>query len=240
MSPQFRRVVLVGLAVCMVFIGQACAIARSQRSIQALAPTNGQPVATETSSTVAPAVATDAPSSTAVAGPTAISTPTPAPVSITAVGGNLAIRTGPSVVFDAIDVLKDGDSLPVYARSIQDGWLQVPIPSRPGQTGWVSTLTTFAQVQGYVLDLPMIRTVEWPFGGYLRNCTPHKILVEPGDVTLSAVGSASVSRAWFYPGLYTLYDADLAGQPEITHVALREHTQVDIQHDGSGAKWDCP
>jgi hypothetical protein len=164
----------------------------------------------------------------------------PPAVSITAVNGDLAIRTGPATNFDAVAMLKAGNSLPVYARSIEDGWLQVPIPSQRGALGWISSRTGYSQVDGYVLDLPLISTVEWPFGAYLRNCTPHQLVAEPGDKVVPPVNAAPANRVWFYPGLYTLYDSDVTGRPEITQVKLWEHTDVSILRDGTGAKWTCP
>jgi hypothetical protein len=171
---------------------------------------------------------------------TLIPTLAPPAVSITAVGGDLAIRSGPNTVFDAVDTLPDGKSLPVYARSIQDGWLQVPIPSQRGALGWVSTNAGFSKVDGYVLDLPLIAEVEWPFGAYLVNCTPHQLVAKPGDKLVPPVSAAPGNRAWFYPGLYKLFDTEMAGQPEVTQVKLYEHTTVRVISDGSGTKYDCP
>ncbi|MGE5074215.1 MAG: hypothetical protein ACM3MF_12375 [Anaerolineae bacterium] len=159
---------------------------------------------------------------------------------ITAVGGDLAIRTGPADVFDAVDRLAAGSSLPVTARSIQDGWLEVPIPSQPGALGWVSTNTGYSKVDGYVLDLPLISEVEWPFGAYVVNCTPHQLLAKPGDKVVPPVSAAPGNRVWFYPGLYTLFDSDVAGQPQVTQVKLYEHTSVSVISDGTGTKYKCP
>jgi hypothetical protein len=170
--------------------------------------------------------------------PTLISTPTPGAVSITAVNGDLSIRSGPAT--DAIDTLKSGRTLPVYARSIQDGWLQVPLPSQPGSLGWVSSTTGFSRVDGYVLDLPLNSEVEWPFGAYVVNCTAHQLVAEPGDKVLPPVSAAPTNRVWFFPGLYKIYDAELQSRPEITQVKLFEHTQVSVISDGTGTKYTCP
>ncbi len=172
--------------------------------------------------------------------PTLIATPTPAAVSITAVNGDLSIRQGPATVFDAIDTLRAGQTLPVYARSIEDGWLQVPLPSQPGSLGWVSTTTGFSRVDGYVLDLPLISEVEWPFGAYVVNCTSHQLEAEPGGKVLPPVGAAPANRVWFFPGLYKVYDTELANRPEITQLKLLEHTQVSVISDGTGTKYTCP
>lgn len=161
-------------------------------------------------------------------------------VTITAVDGDLAIREGPDMVFDAIAVLEEGVKVQAQARSVLEGWLQIPIPSRPGETGWVSIQTRFSVVQGQVLDLPKIMTVEWPFGSYLRNCTSHRMVVEPGGTLLPPVAEAPDNRVWLFPALYHIYDLDIAGRPEVTGIQLREHTEVDIVEDGADQRGVCP
>ncbi len=227
------------LLVLLTLAAQACSPAPA-------APTQPPASPVAASETVAPPAATlpPAPSDTltprVVPTATLISTPTPGAVSITAVNGDLSIRTGPATVFDAIDRLKSGQTLPVFARSIEDGWLQVPIPSQPGSLGWVSTTTGFSRVDGYVLDLPLISEVEWPFGAYVVNCTAHQLVAEPGDKLLPPVSAAPANRVWFFPGLYKVYDAELENRPEITQVKLFEHTQVSVISDGTGTKYTCP
>jgi hypothetical protein len=161
-------------------------------------------------------------------------------VTITAVNGDIAIRSGPDTVFDAIAVLKNGETVPALARSILDGWVQVPIPSQPGKTGWLSIKTPYTVVSGYVLDLPKITIVEWPSGSYIQNCTSHQMLVEPGDQSLSSVTDSPNNRVWFPPGLYTVYDVDVTGHPEVVHIQLDAHTEVSVRKDGNGQKSDCP
>ncbi len=228
------------IVIVLALVGQACTPALP-RATQTAAPP-AAPVELSASSTpAAPAVPPEA-LTTPVAIPTQtlIFTPTPAAVSITAVNGDLAIRLGPSEVFDAVDRLKAGQTLPVSARSIEDGWLQVPIPSEPGTLGWVSSKTGFSRVDGYVLDLPLITAVDWPFGGYVVNCTAHQLVAEPGDKTLPPVGAAPANRVWFYPGLYKVYDTEVQSRPEVTQVKVYEHTQVSVVGDGNGTKYTCP
>ncbi len=227
------------LLVLLALAAPACGVAPAVR----MQPTVSPPTVTAT--VMAPtATLRVMPSSTAtprvIATPTLISTPTPGAVSITAVNGDLSIRLGPATVFDAIDTLRSGQTLPVYARSIEDGWLQVPIPSQPGSLGWVSATTGFSRVDGYVLDLPLIREVQWPFGAYVVNCTAHQLVAEPGDKILPPVSAAPANRVWFFPGLYKVFDADLESRPEITQVKLFEHTQVSVVSDGTGTKYTCP
>ncbi len=166
--------------------------------------------------------------------------PTSPSVTITAVDGNLSIRSGPDPVFDAIAVLKNGETLPVSARSVLDGWVEVPVPDQEGQKGWVSIKTPYSKVSGYVLDLPEIMTVEWPTGSYIRNCTEHQMLVEPMDQKLSPVSDSSQNRAWFPPGAYTVHDLDATSQPYVMTIKLMPHTQVNIRKDGDRQSWTCP
>ncbi len=233
-----RKTLLFSVLVAIALVGQACRLAQTPSASPISVPTDLQPTLSLPASSPVPIQAN---SSTPRTVPTAtpISTPTPQAVSITAVGGDLAIRLGPADVFDAVDVLKDGKTLPVYARSIQDGWLQVPIPSRSGALGWISTKTTYSRVDGYVLDLPMITTVEYPFGAYLLNCTSHQLLAQPGDTLVPPVNAAAPKGVWFYPGLYTVYDTEVQGQPEVTQVKLYPHTSVSVIKDGAGTKYTC-
>ncbi len=230
---------LVLMLVVLAALLQACGSAPATGTVSLPSPTTPADTALPSTPVPSPTPAdTQTPRVTPM--PTLIATPTPGAVSITAVNGNLAIRTGPADVFDAIDSLKAGKTLPVYARSIEDGWLQVPIPSRPGGLGWVSTTTGFSRVDGYVLDLPLISEVEWPFGAYVVNCTAHQLVAEPGDKALPPVSAAPANRVWFFPGLYKIYDAEVANRPEITQVKLLEHAQVSVISDGSGTKYTCP
>ncbi len=235
-----RKIVRLSLVfVCMAALVQACGGARATQPQVPSSPTSETDMAVPPASPLPP-TASDTLTPRVVPTPTLIATPTPAAVSITAVHGDLSIRQGPATVFDAIDTLRAGQTVPVYARSIEDGWLQVPLPSRPGSLGWVSTTTGFSRVDGYVLDLPLISEVEWPFGAYVVNCTSHQLEAEPGGKVLPPVSAAPANRVWFFPGLYKVYDAELANRPEVTQVKLLEHTQVSVISDGTGTKYTCP
>lgn len=237
MSP---RKFLLPLLLSLTLLSQACRVSQSPATASNASPTEPLPLPAGPTAIAIPPLHDDTSTPRVVPTPTLIATPTPAPVSITAVGGDLAIRTGPDTVFDAIASLNDGQTIPVYARSIQDGWVQVPIPSQPGATGWVSTKTGFSKIDGYVLDLPLITAVEWPFGAYLINCTAHQLLVKPGDKLIPPMSAAPANRVWFFPALYTVYDADVQGSPAITQVKLFPHADISVIKDGTGAKYACP
>ncbi len=174
--------------------------------------------------------------------PTAQATPsvTKAVVTVTAVNGNLSIRSGPDITFDAIAALKDGETATAISRSIMDGWVEIPIPSQKDKTGWVLLKTNYFIVTGNVLDLPRKDLVEWNVGSYLINCTPHRMIVQPGDVILESVNDASGNRVWFTPGLYSVYDLDVTGQPVAANLNVTEHREFHILKDGNRTQWTCP
>lgn len=238
--PRKPRTPLLVVLFSMALLSQACVFGR--RALPSIPLPTSTPLVLPTGvpATAIPVLQNDSSTPRVVLSATLIYTPTAAPVMLKAVGGSLAIRRGPDPVFDAIAVLQDGQSAPVLARSIQDGWVEIPIPSQPGKTGWVSVKAGFSEVSGDVLDLPLITEVEWPFGAYLTNCTAHQVLLKPGDTVVPAVNAAPDNRVWFTPGLYTAYDLDVAGQPAITQLKLWSHTSLSLTKDGSGTKYTCP
>ena len=167
-------------------------------------------------------------------------TPTPSQVVITAVKGNLFIRRGPDLAFNPISVLQSGQSAPVLAHDVLGDWVEVPIANLPGKTGWISIQTTFSSVSGNLSDTPEILPTVWPVAAYLRNCTYHQMLVEPGDTTLLSFLNAPDNEQWIYPGVHKVYDQDVDGQPEVLTVDLREGITVDIRIDGNGDRRKCP
>jgi hypothetical protein len=161
--------------------------------------------------------------------------PTSPIVTVTVMNGDLSIRTGPDVSFDAIAKLQDGETVTALARSIMDGWVQIQIPSQEGRTGWISVQTNYSIVSGNLLDLPRIDTVEWNVGSYLKNCTTHQMIVQPGDEIIQP-GNA----VWFTPGTYSVHDLDVAGQPVVANLTVLEHREYNIRKDGNGQRVDCP
>ena len=226
-----------GFLVMVLAVTGGCSA--SQRSTPAVTgtPIETQPFQAEATASMIPTVSHALSATSTIQ---AIQTPTTSVVTITAINGDLSIRSGPDITFDAIAMLKDGETAAALARSIIDGWIQIPIPSQAGRTGWVSTKTSFSIVSGNVLDLPRIDIVEWNFGSYLRNCTPHRMLVQPGDMTLQPVSESQNNRVWFAPGSYTVYDLDVAGQPVAANLIVLEHSETNILKDGNRQQWNCP
>jgi hypothetical protein len=161
-------------------------------------------------------------------------------VQITAVKGNLYIRRGPYMAYNPISVLEKGQSATALARDILAHWLQIPLPGQPDKTGWVSVQTDYSSVIGDVMGLPEIMTTDWPVASYLRNCTYHQMIVQPGDTIIPSLYGAPDNEMWIYPGSYTVYDFDLPDQPEVMSVDLREGVAIDIRVDGNGERRKCP
>jgi len=210
---------------------QACSAAPTPSPAAAKAAPQSQPSAVETPTADVQTVSlAQIPSPTVSVVPSAIS-PT---VTVTVVNGDLSIRTGPDLSFDAIAKLQDGETVTVLARSIMDGWVQIEIPSRAGETGWISIQTNYSIVTGNLLDLPRIDAVEWNVGSYLINCTPHQMIVKPGNTILQPQ-----SRVWFMPGTYSVYDLDVDGQPVAANLTVLEHSEYNIRKDGTRKQWTC-
>ena len=233
---------LACLIVVFAVTSQACEISQKTMSATTDPSTGNQSSIVESTSTVASKAYVQNNFPTAIANATIAVTPSPTipTVTVVAVNGDLSIRSGPDDTFDAIAVLRKGMTVTALARSILNGWVQIPIPSQEGKTGWVSILTDYSTVSGYVLDLPRIDEVEWPVGSYLLNCTTHQMVVEPGDKTLQPVSDSPENRVWFTPGLYTIYDFDVSGHPQVKNLNLLSRTEVKIIKDGDGQQSECP
>ena len=235
MSLKLSRIYFGFLVVVLAVTNTACSV--SQGSTPAVTE-----VPVETLTSITPTADFQSVSFAPSATPTIQVTPSPAAdiVTVTAVNGDLSIRTGPDISFDAIASLKDGETVTALARSIMDGWIQIPIPSQEGKTGWVSLKTNYFIVSGNVLDLPRVDAVEWNVGSYLINCTPHQMLVQPGDITLRPVSDSPDNRVWFSPGEYSVYDLDVTGQPVASNLSVTAHRTFHILKDGNRKQWSCP
>jgi hypothetical protein len=235
MSLKLSKIYFGFLVVVLAFTNTACGTS------QVPTPTATK-IPMETPTLFMPAVDINNVSFAVSATPTIQVAPTATKpvVTVTAVNGDLSIRRGPDISFDAIAALKDGETVKALARSIMDGWVQIPIPSQEGKTGWVLLKTNYFVVNGNVLDLPRVDAVKWNIGSYLINCTPHRMLVQPGDVILESVDGAPNNRVWFSPGLYSVYDLDVTGQPVAANLSVTEHREFHILKDGSRKQWTCP
>lgn len=224
---RFSKIYAVILA--LAFFSQACSASQQPAPVEA--KNLPEPAAT-VNSPIPPTVKKIAKT------PTPTAEASPSPITITAVEGDIAIRLGPDKSFDATTRLKNGETAVVLARSIMDGWIQIEVPTQAGETGWVWVETGYSIVNGDLLDLPRIDTVEWNVGSYLINCTPHQMIVKPGDVILQPAGETD-SRVWFMPGTYSVYDLDVSGQPVAANLTVTEHREFHILKDGTRKQWAC-
>ncbi len=178
--------------------------------------------------------------------PPAVSTATPSAtettstVTISAAKGNLFIRRGPDLAFNPVSVLMNGQSANALARDVLAKWVQIPIPGRTEDTGWVSIQTQFSRIDGDVMSLPEILPTYWPVLAFLRNCTYHQMEVEPGDMVIPPLNAFPDNRMQINPGVYTVHDIDVDGSPEVLSVNMREGVEIDIRQDGAGFHKKCP
>jgi len=240
MLINLSRVSLVVTVISLAVASQACGLPPRRASI-----TTGSGSQVQSSVAASPTATLSIVENntlTPVATPTvgATASPTTTLVTVTAAEGKLSIRSGPDIKFDAIAVLENGETVTALARSIIDGWVEIRIPSQPSKMGWVSTMTAHSIVIGNILDLPRIDEVDWPVGSYILNCTQHRLIVKPGEQVVQPASVTTQNRVWFAPGLYSIYDLDMSGQPLVLNLNIRAHGQVTVHRDGSHQWSECP
>ncbi len=175
--------------------------------------------------------------------PTEAASPVPAAteivISITASGGNINVRRGPSVGYNSLAAFKNGQSAISSARSEDAKWLYIPIPDVDGQFGWVSATTQFSSISGDILLLPVM-TVP-PFEpAYIRNCTFHEMLIKPVDVKIPDQTASSKNKVQFFPGVYEVFDTVETSNKPLQTIELREGKTIDITKDGLDNLYTCP
>jgi hypothetical protein len=177
------------------------------------------------------------------ASPTAIPSteiaPTAVRVEVHALG-NLNVRRGPNLAFNAIAVLPKGQVALGRGRDVLSDWVMIPVPGNAEHAGWVSIMSHFTDVVGDVSALPEIEPTEWPDLAFLRNCTFHELNANPGGIVIPAVQNFPDNDVRVNPGIYNVIDLDVDGYPEVLTVEIREGSAVDIVVDGNGEKKRCP
>ncbi len=237
MSNKSSRTIFWLIAMALMVSSQGCAFRLTTPvSVQALPSSQTETIPTASLQTDIPAPTVQA----EIASPTATATLTPPVVTITAVNGNLFVRRGPDLAYNAVSALMKDQVATALGRDVLARWVQIPIPGQPNKTGWVSIQTQYSAVSGDVMTLPEVTNVPRPIASYFRNCTNHKMLVEPGDTVLLSVSGYPDNIQWINPGIYTVYDYDLPKQPEVLSAELREGLAIDILVDGSGEHKKCP
>jgi len=169
---------------------------------------------------------------------TPFTTPTPKTVTISISGGNLNIRRGPSINYNYVGVLYDGETALAVGRDRISRWILIEIPSKPGARGWVTTETEYTDVEGDPSNLPFME--EKPASpAYIRNCTRHTMRISPTGVELLSKFDEPYNEEQFGVGTYQVYDLENPHNEAILDVSLSEGKTVDIIYDWAGEKSKC-
>lgn len=195
-------------------------------------PTVNRPLSTVTS--------TPLPTPTVVSVPSTLSSPQTS-VTIKAVSGNLYIRRGPSTKYSRIGVLTKGMTAEVIGRDVLSKWVQINIPDSEF-TGWVSMLTTYSKVNGDLSQIDSFTFTDYPVPAYIKNCTEHLLLVEPGEHYLENLftNAQYLNEVQLDPGVYTVYDMSLSDEPKLDSIDLQEGETAYITVNGLGVSHKCP
>lgn len=161
----------------------------------------------------------------------------PHPIILSASGGRLNVRRGPGPEYDVVGALLNAQSATVTGQNADGTWLFILVPNTSRPYGWITTKTSFTRVTGPAESLPLM-TVTAAIPAYIRNCTAHELLVNPGSVTLPDRSTSPDNQLRFYPGEYTV--TDQTTDSAVAEVTLLEGRTVDIKLDGSGKKYSCP
>jgi hypothetical protein len=137
-------------------------------------------------------------------------------------------------------VLPKGEVVLATARDVLSDWVMIPVPGNGQQSGWVSIMSNFTEIVGDVTVLPEVEPTEWPQLAFLRNCTFHELIADPGGIVIPAVDNFPNNDVRVNPGTYTVVDVDIDGYPEVLTVEIHEGSAVDVVVDGNGEKKKCP
>jgi hypothetical protein len=163
---------------------------------------------------------------------------TPKIVRITIEGGNLFVHRGPSLDYNYLGVLLNGQTVLATGRDRVSRWVRIALPSRPEIDGWITTETDHTVIDGDIPNLPYIET-EPARPAFIRNCTRHDIWVMPAEIQLLDKFEAPDNEERFPVGVYQIYDVENQEYKPIEEVDLSEGETVDIQFDWEGEKSKC-
>jgi hypothetical protein len=176
--------------------------------------------------------------------PTEISIGTPAPartpkrITFTVTGGNMNVRRGPSIDYNYVGVLYDGETAKAVGRDRISRWVMIELPRQPGVKGWVTTETDYSSVQGDVSILPFVQ-VEPASPAFIRNCTKHTMQISPTAVELLSKFDEPYNEERFGVGVYQVYDLENPHIEPIQEISLSEGRTVDIRVDWAGERSKC-
>lgn len=196
-------------------------------------PPQVRPSPTDTAEAPLPPAASETPAPT----PTKTLTPEPQGVVITVNAESLNIRRGPGPLYNVVGILFAGQSATATARDSSGNWLYIPLPSAPSLFGWVAAQTAYATVSGDINSLPVVNVAAAePI--YIKNCTYHDMLINPGSLLLKGQTGTSAYTTQVPPGTYTVSDTTVNVQ--VAAQELFEGNVLVIYTDGLNNTYACP
>ncbi len=163
--------------------------------------------------------------------------PSTAQVTLSASGGNLTVRRGPAPAYNPVSYMDNGQSVPATGRNQAGDWLFVDRPEEAGRDGWVY-LSSYASVAGDAASLPVLQA-EPAAPAYLRNCTYHPMMIQPGGFILVEMFDAPNNARQVNPGAYQAFDQNVEGDPQVFSGEIREGQTIDISTDGLNNTYGC-
>jgi hypothetical protein len=110
-------------------------------------------------------------------------------------------------------------------------------PSSSTSLGWVIVTTKYTSVSGEVAELPLLNVAPAALA-YIRNCTPHEMLVNPTGVIVPDRNSSPKNQLQIFPGEYSIIDQTT--ELEVASVTVFEGRTIDVRKDSSGTTYTCP
>ncbi|MFN8382872.1 MAG: SH3 domain-containing protein [Anaerolineales bacterium] len=236
----FRKVLISLLLIifiqgCILTGGRRQQFSRTEPTLTLQAAAVLQDTATVLPTTAPLAAPTVAPTATVIL-PTSLPS-----VTVTASDGNLYIRRGPGLAYDAVGFLMKGVSAQVIGQDVLSKWVQINIPDS-GATGWVSIQTPFSKINGDISQVPNFTFTEWPEPAYLKNCTEHDMFIVPGNIYLYSLytNPKYLNEVQVDPDTYTAYDMFYPDEPEAQMLQVHEGMTGYITINGVGEGHKCP
>jgi hypothetical protein len=239
MKNKHLKNILAGIAILAL---AACnlPIAATQSLVMPTSPIVPVTGATLTPAATVIATATEIPATEPPLPPTDTSTLTLNVVTVTAAAnGSLGILRGPSKYYDTLGYLQNGQSSNAGARNSDGTWLYIYVPNYPTVFGWAYVGSQYSTVEGDVNSLP-IKLVDPAVPAYIRNCTFHPMLIQPGGILLQPQTSINGRKGQFPPGTYSAYDQSVKSKKPVFSITLKEGVSVDIHTDGLKNTYTCP
>lgn len=163
---------------------------------------------------------------------------TPQTVMVTIDGGNLFVRRGPSLDYNYVGVLYDGETALATGRDRVSRWIRIALPSKPEVEGWITTETRYTLIDGDISNLTYIKT-DPANPAFIRNCTKHELLIKPVGVKLLDKYNKPYNEERFSVGIYQIFDLENPDNSPIDEISLSEGKTVDILYDWTGEKSKC-